>query len=232
MIEIIPAIMPQSLDDLADKAGLVAPYVHMIQLDIMDGRFVKSKTWPYYASDYSFDTLISEDEGLPLWDKVDYEVDLMIEKPETVIDDWITAGAKRLIIHVESTAKMPDIVRQFRQRFAYSADPAERDVEFILAIGLETSVDALLPYLEDIDGVQFMGIAHIGLQGQPLDERILDRMREFHNAHPEIMISVDGGVTLDNAHLLHNSGARRLVSGSAIYESTNIAETIDLFKNT
>jgi ribulose-phosphate 3-epimerase len=231
MIEIIPAIMPADLDDLADKAGLVAPYVNMIQLDIMDGRFVKAKTWPYYASDYSFDNLLSEDDGLPLWDKVDYEVDLMVEKPEAVIDDWITAGAKRIIVHIESTDKMADVVRQFRQRFAYSVNPEERDVEFLLAIGLETPVDALLPYLEDIDGVQFMGIAHIGLQGQALDERVIDRMREFHNAHPEVMISVDGGVTLDNAHMLAQAGARRLVSGSAIYESTNIAETIDIFKN-
>ncbi|MDQ3014357.1 MAG: hypothetical protein M3Q73_00650 [bacterium] len=231
MIEIIPAIMPDSLDEISDKAGLVAPYVDMVQLDIMDGRFVKARTWPYFANDYSFDTLVSEEEGLPLWDKIDYEVDLMVEHPEKVIQKWITAGAKRIIVHIESTKHMADIVRDFRQRFAYSPIPSERLVEFVLAIGLETPVDTILPYLEDIDGVQFMGIAQIGLQGEPLDERVIDRMREFHNAHPEVIISVDGGVTLDNARLLYNSGARRLVSGSGIYKSSNIPETIELFKN-
>lgn len=231
MIEIIPAIMPESIDEISDKAGLVAPYVDMVQLDIMDGRFVKARTWPYFANDYSFDALVAEEEGMPLWDKIDYEVDLMVEHPEKVIQKWITAGAKRIIVHIESTDKMDEIVREFRQRFAYSPIPSERLVEFVLAIGLETPVDALLPYLEDIDGVQFMGIAQIGLQGEPLDERVIDRMREFHNAHPEVIISVDGGVTLDNARLLYNSGARRLVSGSGIYKSSNIPETIELFKN-
>ncbi len=230
MTEIIPAIMPQSLEDLEEKAGLVAPYVHMIQLDIMDGRFVKARTWPYFANDYSFDALTAEEQGLPLWDKVDYEVDLMVEKPETVIDEWITAGVKRVIVHLESTENMKEIIRQFRHRFAYTKNPEERDIEFFLAIGLETPTDALLPYLEDIDGVQFMGIAHIGLQGEPFDERVIDRIREFYNAHPEIMISIDGGVTLDNAHILAQAGVKHLVSGSAIYESGNIADTIELFK--
>jgi ribulose-phosphate 3-epimerase len=231
MIEIIPAIMPEDLQDLHDKAELVAPYVRMVQLDIMDGRFVKSKTWPYFTSDHSFEKLLSEDEGLPLWEKIDFEIDLMIDKPETVLDDWITAGAKRLIIHIESTKNMNNIIKNFRQRFAYSPNPTERSIELVLAKGIETPIDAILPYLEDIDGVQFMGIAHIGYQGEELDERVIDTMREFHIAHPEVILSVDGGVTLDNARILTEAGARRLVSGSGIYKSTNIQETIELFKN-
>ncbi len=76
-----------------------------------------------------------------------------------------------------------------------------------------------------------MGIAHIGYQGEPFDERVIDKIREFHNAHPEIMISVDGGVTLDNAPDLVAVGVKRLVSGSAIFENGNIADTIEMFKS-
>ncbi|MBX4198554.1 hypothetical protein KW782_04465 [Candidatus Parcubacteria bacterium] len=231
MIEIIPAIMPESLEDLTEKAGLVAPYVKMVQLDIMDGRFVAPRTWPYFTNNYDFEALLTEDQGLPYWDKIDFEADLMVEKPEKVLDQWITAGAKRLIVHVESTENMAEVLRQFRQRFTYSKDPAERDIEFVLAKGVETPIDAILPYLEDIDGVQFMGIAKIGYQGEELDERVIDQIRDFHNAHPEVIISVDGGVTLDNARMLYQAGARRLVSGSGIYKSSNIPETIELFRH-
>ena len=47
MIEIIPAIMPESFSDLVDKAARVRGIVPIAQIDIMDGVFVKSKSWPY-----------------------------------------------------------------------------------------------------------------------------------------------------------------------------------------
>jgi ribulose-phosphate 3-epimerase len=229
MLEVIPAIMPHHIKDMHERLALVVPYVDMVQLDIMDGRFVKARSWPYYTSDkQSFENLITESSGLPFWDKLEYEIDLMVDKPELVIEDWITAGASRLIVQIESTKNLEDIIKIFQQRFAYQEDmPRQRDVELVLALGLDTPVDSILPYLEDIDGVQFMGIATIGLQGEPLDERVIDRIREFHNAHPEIMISVDGGVTEENAHALGEAGASRVVSGSKIFESGHPGVVID-----
>jgi pentose-5-phosphate-3-epimerase len=111
---------------------LVAPYVQMIQLDIMDGIFVKPRTWPYYANDYSFDALLKEEQGLPLWDKVDYEVDLMVQKPETLLMIGLQL-APSVYCSLESTKDMDAVVKEFRQRFAYTTNPEERDVEFILA---------------------------------------------------------------------------------------------------
>jgi ribulose-phosphate 3-epimerase len=114
MIEIIPAVMPSSYDDLEDKLAAVAPHVKLVQIDIMDGVFVRSKSWPYLGDTASFEALLHEDAGMPFWEKLDFEVDLMVTHPETVIDDWITAGASRIIIHVESTNKIPDIVKDIR----------------------------------------------------------------------------------------------------------------------
>jgi ribulose-phosphate 3-epimerase len=228
-IEIIPAIMPESIKDLEDKVGLVAHYVSMVQLDIMDGKFVPPITWPYKNNKGTFDNLLGESEGLPFWDTVDFEIDLMIEKPEEVVDQWISAGAARLIVHVESTKKLSDIINIFRARFAY-AEGKEREVELVLALDSATPLDSVLPHLEDIDGVQFMGIAKIGYQGEPFDERVIDKIRDFHNAHPEVIISIDGGVSLDNAHLLAQAGAHRLVSGSAIFNHGNVEENIHALK--
>lgn len=239
MTEIIPAIMPDSFDDLEYKASLVAQYVSLVQIDVMDGKFVKSRSWPYFSGDqFSFNALLEESEGLPFWDSLDYEVDLMITKPEETIDDWITAGAKRLIVHIESTEKMQDIINSINSRFAfpetYGSSPArgeaKRDVELGIAINVDTSISSIVGYLEDIDFVQFMGIQTIGLQGQPFDERVLDKIREFHNAHPEIIISVDGGVNFDTAPALIEAGVKRLVSGSTIFDGDNIPNAIEHFK--
>src|SRR5438105_8790545 len=106
MIDIIPAIMADSYDDLELKAGRVRAHVPLVQLDIMDGVFVRSKSWPYTTGgikkDEHFLALTEQDEGMPYWDELDYEIDLMISEPEKRIDDWLPLGASRLIFHIES----------------------------------------------------------------------------------------------------------------------------------
>jgi ribulose-phosphate 3-epimerase len=230
MAEIIPAIMPATFHDLAQSVALVAHYVKTIQIDIMDGKFVRAKTWPYQNDKGAFEKLMAEEHGLPQWDEVDYEIDLMVDRPEDIIEEWVIAGASRIIVHIESTKAMDDIIGFFEDRFRYIEETQTRDVELILALNVDTPTDTILPYLENIDAVQFMGIDTIGLQGQPFDETVLQKIHEFHNNHPEIEISVDGGVNLDTAPELIEVGVTRLVAGSAIFTSGNIADTISIFK--
>ncbi len=228
MIEIIPAIMPRSWEDLEGEVARVAPFVGKVQIDVMDGKFVKNKSWPYMkgrAGDKFFKLLQVEEIGLPSWQDVDFEADMMIDKPEEEIEKWIAAGMARIIVHVESTKKLSEIIKIFQLHNAH-----EVGIELGLALNPDTSTDQILPFLEDIQFVQFMGIDRIGLQGQPFDEKVLDKIREFHNAHPEMVISVDGGVNFEDAHALVEAGARHLVSGSAILESTDIAEAVERFK--
>ncbi len=216
MVEIIPAIMPQDIDDLEHQISLVASYVKMVQLDIMDGKFVRPKTWPYIKDRGTFEALATESEGLPQWQKVDFEIDLMVSHPENIIEEWIAIGATRLIIHVESTTILSEIVEKYH----------ERGIELVLALNIDTPIDSVLPYLEDVHAIQFMGIAHIGYQGEAFDERVINKIRDFHNAHPEVIISVDGGVNLDTAPLLKEMGVHRLVSGSTIFNSGNVVQAI------
>jgi ribulose-phosphate 3-epimerase len=140
------------------KLGQVVGHIQNVQLDIMDGSFVPEKTWPYGKDHKSFERLLSEETGLPFWERVDYEIDLMVSNPEEVISDWITAGAARIIVHVESTKNIPEITRQFREWFAFTPEEEKRDVELGLALNIQTSTDLITEYLEDIDFIQFMGI--------------------------------------------------------------------------
>ena len=48
---------------------------------------------------------------------MDFEVDLMIKPTEEEIQKWITAGAKRLIIHVESVENPEAFVEKIRHSF-------------------------------------------------------------------------------------------------------------------
>lgn len=237
MIEIIPAVMPKDWYDFEDTVNRVAQFVSTIQIDVMDGKFVPTRSWPYIKrEDEYFNRLQEEEIGLPHWQNVDYEVDLMIEKPEEEINKWILAGMSRLIVHLESTTKIQDIVRDINERFAYpelsqeAMNGKSREIELGIALNPDTPLHTVTEFLEDIDFVQFMGIAKIGRQGEPFDERVIDRVREFHNAHPEVIISIDGGVNFDTAPMLVEAGVKRLVSGSAILQSDNPVETISHLK--
>ena len=219
--EIIPAIMPDSYEDFVSKAERIRLQVELAQIDIMDGVFVKSKSWPYTTggvkADKDFVALVNQDEGMPFWEELDYEIDLMINEPEKHIDEWLPLGAARLIFHIEAIKDMDAFFGHDVFKDGARDIGGEKVVHVGLAINPDTDISLLTPHVSKIDFVQFMGIAKIGYQGQPFDDRVLERINAFKTAFPNIPISVDGGVSLETAGLLKAAGATRLVSGSAIF---------------
>lgn len=220
-MEIIPAIMPKDFEEITMKAELVCDFVRTIQIDIMDGNLTHPVSWPYFTGqEESFEKIASGEIGLPFWKKVDYEADLMIRNPEEDFGEWVNAGFHRVIIHIESTEKFRNILEEWKGV-----------VEIGAAINIDTGNDALFPLIEDgIDFVQFMGVAAIGYQGNPFDNRVIGKVESLRKTYPNIIISVDGGVTLENAPILLKAGANRLVAGSAIFHSENMEMVIKEFK--
>lgn len=208
MVEVIPAIMPENLKDLNEKYSRVKEYVEIVQIDVMDGEFVLSKSFPYTESERAGE--------IPSID-FDFEVDLMISNPENIIKNWIKAGAKRVIIHIESVPRIED---------AFLKIPS--DIEVGIALNTTTPNEKIYPLIEKIDFVQFMGIEKIGYQRQDFDERVIDKIADLREKFPRVIISVDGGVNLETAPKLVGAGVNRLVSGSAIFESNDIKDTINV----
>lgn len=230
MIEIIPAVMPTNTTDLQSKLAQVAGHVPVAQIDVMDGKFVENVSWPYTEDEEYFREILNEDAGLPYWDQFDFEVDLMIVRPEEVIDDWITAGVRRIVVHQESTDNLEKILTNFRARFPKSEQPDVFDCEIGIAQNIDTPTEDLFPYLNQVDFVQFMGIDVIGEQGNEFDESVLDKIRALREHAPGIIISVDGGVSLETAPGLIAAGVNRLVVGSAIFKSEDLGAVIKEFK--
>jgi len=238
MIEIIPAIMPNNYDDLLQKAGRVKGIVPVVQIDVMDGMFVKETSWPYDKDGVEqFRLMVERGDKLPFWEDIVYEIDLMIEHPEAVVSDWVALGAHRILVHIESVANplivlsvMEDILKKEEvqdENYEVSAP-----LEFGIAIGALTPLETLTPYIHDVDVVQLMGIKKIGYQGEPFDEDVIERIKSLRAEHPHLIISVDGGVHFESAPKLINAGATRLVSGSTIFESSDIRNAIFKLKQT
>ena len=220
-MEIIPAILPQDFAEIEEKVNLIKEVSDIVQIDICDGHFVSSFTWPYKKKDNTFEQIIREDEALPAWQTVNYEFDLMVDHPEKVVDDWVSVGAARIIIHVESKGDIKEAINKLVGR-----------VEVGLALNIDTRLDVIKDLVGDdaVQFVQLMGIDHIGFQGQEFDEKVIQRIEEVREMYPDMLISIDGGVSLENAAVLLDAGADRLVVGSAIFAAENPLDAIEKFQ--
>lgn len=219
---IIPAILPASREDLDERLVRLRGITNRVQVDIVDGRFVTPPTWPYADGG----TGLAVDDVLPELGAFRFEVDLMVEHPEDVIGAWVHAGASRITVHAETTRKLPQVVSDFETKYGHDKAFAPGLFAFGLATNIATDTALIEPYLDRCDYVQFMGIATIGKQGEPFDERVIKKVRAFHRAHPDMPIQVDGGVSLATAPALLAAGASRLVVGSAFWRSSDLSQAL------
>lgn len=228
MTEVTPAILAENFKELSEKIAKYANIVSVIQIDICDGNFVPSISWPMQVSDQSsIKNILNEEEGLPHWDKIDFEFDLMIKNAHEQFEFFVRLGAKKIIFHLEAE----DDLEKFKE-FLEGLDIYTREnIQIGLAINTTTPTDKIKPFILNIDFVQCMGIEKIGFQGEEFDERVLDQISNLRKEFPELIISVDGSVNESTAPALVKAGANRLVIGSALEDSFDIMESIKYFEN-
>ena len=66
MAEIIPAILPEDIDDLREKLSLISGIVPLVQIDVRR-KIHTDKTWPYKKGvDETFLKIVGQEEGFPL----------------------------------------------------------------------------------------------------------------------------------------------------------------------
>ena len=239
MTEVIPAILSKNYEDLKNKIALVRGVVPVVQIDICDGRFVKNLTWPFLApggegerfEDFSLDqhfrNILNEEEGLPFWEDIDFELDLMVADAVENFDIYSKLGPRRMVFHLEAVGDL----EEFRH-FLEGMDNYLRDIIQIgVAIGLHTPIENVFPFASLVDFVQVMGIDYEGFQGEEFDEKCITDVKTLHGKFPDLVITVDGAVSFETAPEIVAAGASRLVIGSAIFNTDDIIGTIDEFKN-
>lgn len=230
MLEIIPAIMPRNYEDLKNRVALVRCIVPLVQIDICDGIFVKNQTWPYDEKDNdtsNFNLIMEEKEGMPFWEDIDFELDLMVVDAVENFPVYMKLGPKRIVFHIEAIGN----ISEFKD-FLEGLDTYIRDtVQIGVAINTKTNIENIFPLVNYVDFVQCMGIEHIGFQGEGFDEKVLEHIKTLKEKYPDVIISVDGSVNFDTAPELIDAGVERLVIGSAIFKSNDIKETVDMFES-
>lgn len=235
MIEVIPSILDKTYGEMKDHVESVLGLAKMVQIDFCDGIFVPSKTWPYSSgvdsegnlTDYNFLKILNEEEGMPFWEEVDYELHFMVKNASHYFGTFLKLGPKSMIFEIEAEENLAEF-----KEFLEGIDPYTRDgLEIGVAILASTPIETLDPFIHLIDFVQFMSIPKIGAQGQPFDERVFGQIEKLLEKYPDITIAVDGGVNSETAPRLVKAGVTRLAPGSAILKSEDIVETYHEFQN-
>lgn len=234
-IEIIPAIMVNKYKDLVSHANRIVNLVSWVQIDVMDGRFTDSISWPYTKGSKYFEDILNGNEGLPHWEDLNYSVDLMVNDPYTEAPKWLAAGVSRIIIHWGSLFKIKEN-RANKNPVDLINTLIQGGVEVCIAKAPHDDIFEIEEFLSnfsngEISSIQFMGIDRVGYQGEPFVESVFDDVEKFHKKHPEIKISIDGGINLETAKEFAKLGVSRLVSGSFIFSNEDgVKEAIQKLK--
>ena len=202
--KIIPAIIAKTQEELEERIRLVKDLVDLIQLDIMDGKFV-----PNDSINFNFE--------LPKINSF-FEAHLMIEKPEK----WIEKNYMKMntiLVHYESCydpSKIIEQVKNYNKRIGFVLNP-------------ETSIEKIEKYIHEIDQVLIMTVKP-GFYGSPFLHEILDKILDLRKKAPDLDIEVDGGITDKTIGLVNKAGANMFVSGSFIIKANNVKNAIDSLK--
>lgn len=222
MIEIIPTnTCPPDFAELSARSAFFAGFAEWVQLDISDGVFTAERSWPYLPAQAGGDGQWAELESLsgtrklPSGEQLKYETHMMVEEPQELGLRLAQAGIRRIIGHVEAFADEKEI------HAALDAWRGAGASEVGLAILLDTPLPVLLPLVPSCNVVQLMSIATLGKQGAPFEPRVIERIAELHNEYPDLVISVDGGVSEKNIADLARAGATRFGVGSAITKAAD-----------
>ncbi len=181
-------------------------------LDIMDGRFVPNISYgPMLVEVFRKATT-----------KV-CDVHLMIEEPGNYAEQFKNAGADNLSVHIEACHHLHRNIQQIKSLGMKAG----------VAINPHTPVSALSDVLADIDLVCMMSV-NPGFGGQKFIPYTLEKIKQLRKMIVErglnVLIEIDGGVTLENASSIIAAGADVLVAGNTVFKSADPIATIAQLK--
>ena len=230
MAEIIPAILEKNFSEIKNKLAVLREQVRCAHIDICDGIAVPNMSWPFASGgfvDFDFQKIMNEEEGMPFWEEFDFEFDLMVADAVENFDLYMKLGPKRIIFH-------PDLgkdVEEF-EHFLEGLDIYMRDnVEIGIAFKPSDDMALISKLSHKVDFLHCMGSDKIGFQGEVFSEKALENIKFLKKNLPEVVISVDIGVNLQNAQMILDAGADRLIIGSSIWKNPDPIGALQTFQN-
>ncbi len=206
---IAPSILACDFARLGEEVKAVgdagADWIHV---DVMDGHFVPNLTIgpPIVEA-------VKRSTSLPL------DVHLMIEEPERYIEDYVSAGATTVGVHVETCPHLHSTVAQIRKAGARAC----------VVLNPSTPAESVEYVLEDIDQLLVMSV-NPGFGGQAVIAGMLPKIQQLRRwideRHLPVDLEVDGGIGNKTIGKAAAAGANVFVAGTAVFAEKDYKEAI------
>ena len=177
--------------------------IDMLHLDAMDGHFVNNIT-------FGPDIL----NAIHRTTKMPCDYHLMVENPLMFIERLELSEGDIVTMHAEIQQK------NFDDAFEYLVSLKKRGVGIGIAVNPETSIERFSDYVLSHTDMILVMLINPGFAGQPIIRGILNKPLYIRNyldsiGYKDIVVSVDGGVSVERAKKLSKDGVDVFVGGTS-----------------
>ncbi len=200
--QFVPSIIAETQKEFEERFKKVEKVSKVFQLDVMDGKFVKNKSFMF---DFQLNT-----RGI--FRKNNFEIHLMCENPlEFITKNKMKFSKKDIfILQIESDG--------FKEGYDYLKKEKSK-----IGIGInpQTIVEKIKKFVNEVDLILIMTV-NPGRYGAKFLPKTLDKVKEIRKFNSNIDIEIDGSVNEKTIFMMKKSGANKFVLGSYLQNSDDV----------
>ncbi|MBU2099663.1 ribulose-phosphate 3-epimerase [Candidatus Micrarchaeota archaeon] len=213
-VKVFPSLLAADFSRIEEEIKKVeSAGADAIHLDVMDNKYVSNTSFPIEKIK-SFREKIS----VPL------DIHLMIEKPENSIDGFLEFNPSFLSFHAETCSDVNKLIQKIKSH----------NCKVGLAVNTKIPVSSVFSFIHLIDFVLIMTV-EAGFGGQKFMQENVEKIKELSQLRKQknlfFEIEVDGGINTENSKELISAGVSMIVSGTTIFKSASVKETIRKLRN-